>query len=99
MTTSPRGPVDWARQQAAERQTQAADPAWTTLRARATRAEAAIARVRRLIEQHSVAVGTHLLEEALDDQPTPAHNAGPSIRECADQDAAHWNTKYAGEGQ
>jgi hypothetical protein len=32
----PRGPVDWARQQAAEREAQAAvDPAWDTLRARA----------------------------------------------------------------
>lgn len=29
----------------------------------------------------------------------PAHNAGPSIRECAQADAAHWNDKYAGEGQ
>lgn len=59
--------------------------------------QAAIARVRRLIEQHSVAVGTHLLEEALDG--TPAHNAGPSVREAAANDRAHWDTKYAGEGQ
>lgn len=31
----PRGPVDWARQQAAEREAAASDPAWNTLRARA----------------------------------------------------------------
>jgi hypothetical protein len=27
------------------------------------------------------------------------HNAGPSIREAADNDRAHWERKYAGEGQ
>jgi hypothetical protein len=31
--------------------------------------------------------------------PAPAHNAGPSVAECVAQDAAHWNDKYAGEGQ
>jgi hypothetical protein len=31
--------------------------------------------------------------------PADAHNAGPSVAECAAQDAAHWNDKYAGEGQ
>ena len=29
--------------------------------------------------------------------PTPAHNAGPTIREAAAQDRAHWTDKYAGE--
>jgi hypothetical protein len=29
----------------------------------------------------------------------PTHNAGPSVAECAQADDAHWNTKYAGEGQ
>ncbi|MEI5100334.1 hypothetical protein RB200_19625 [Streptomyces sp. PmtG] len=29
----------------------------------------------------------------------PAHDEGPSIRECADADRAHWDDKYAGEGQ
>ncbi|MGW5197332.1 hypothetical protein [Streptomyces spiralis] len=29
---------------------------------------------------------------------TDTHNAGPTVREAAAQDAAHWNDKYAGEG-
>jgi hypothetical protein len=29
----------------------------------------------------------------------PAHNAGPSVAECAADDRAHWERKYAGEGQ
>jgi hypothetical protein len=166
----PRGPVDWARQQAAEREQQAAvDPAWTTLRARAfnavlpalrkagewlplsarravadavlaelkreldafaeyenainwmttctscarvldscireteraERAEATIDRVREeaqwlrrnypgLTQLHS------RLDAALQ---TPAHNAGPSVAEAAANDRAHWDVKYAGEGQ
>lgn len=28
----------------------------------------------------------------------PGHDSGPTIREAAADDAAHWNTKYAGEG-
>jgi hypothetical protein len=31
--------------------------------------------------------------------PQPAHNAGPSVAECAANDRAHWDAKYAGEGQ
>lgn len=32
----------------------------------------------------------------LDDPPT--HNAGPTVRECADNDRRWWADKYAGEG-
>ncbi len=63
-------------------------------------AEEDVTRVIQLAEQWATrperADALRELTEAL--QP-PAHNAGPSIREAADQDAAHWNDKYAGEGQ
>lgn len=29
----------------------------------------------------------------------PAHNAGPTVAECAAQDRAYWTDKHAGEGQ
>jgi len=32
-------------------------------------------------------------------QPTPAHNAGPTVREAAADDRRWWTDKYAGEGQ
>lgn len=62
-------------------------------------AQAAIARVRHLSEMpiaHSVRVAARQQAldtlAALDEQP--AQNAGPSVAECARQDAAHWNDKY-----
>lgn len=30
-------------------------------------------------------------------EPAPAHDAGPTIAECAEADRAHWTGKYAGE--
>lgn len=30
--------------------------------------------------------------------PSPAHNAGPTVREAAADDRAHWDNKHAGEG-
>jgi hypothetical protein len=29
----------------------------------------------------------------------PAHNAGPTVAECAEADRAYWTDKHAGEGQ
>ncbi|MGW7726257.1 hypothetical protein ACWGJ6_23345 [Streptomyces canus] len=52
-------------------------------------AERKVARVQALIDEEPVAVGTHLLDEALD--------TGPTVREAVTDDRAHWNTKYAGE--
>lgn len=44
--------------------------------------------------------GVHAALDAANLQPLqPAHNTGPSIREAAADDAAHFNDKYAGEGQ
>ncbi|WP_406123033.1 hypothetical protein OHQ89_12610 [Streptomyces canus] len=65
---------------------------------RAETAEAALARVQALAAEHPVAVGSHLLEEALDVGHDVGHDAGPTVREAAADDRAHWNTKYAGEG-
>ena len=53
----------------------------------------AILRVQRLIDQHPVAVPTNLLEEALDQG---AHDAGPSVAECAKADRV-WPLEKAGE--
>lgn len=50
-------------------------------------------RVRRLIDENPVAVGTHLLEEALD----AGHDAGSTVRECATDDR-RWPLEKAGEG-
>jgi hypothetical protein len=107
MTTPPRGPVDWARQQAAERE------AFTAEEQRETETlKAAIARVRALHRKAShgttcvyCAHGQRLgydtdwpcdTVRALDQ---PAHNAGPTVAEAAADDRAHWTAKYAGEGQ
>jgi hypothetical protein len=100
----PRGPVDWARQQAAEREQQAAaDP-------RQPAYDAVYAYIRELGDYmpptttHRNAVIWRGVHAALDAarvpqiQP-PAHNAGPSVAECAQADDAHWAAKYAGEGQ
>jgi hypothetical protein len=32
-------------------------------------------------------------------KPAPAHNAGPTVAECAEADRAYWTDKHAGEGQ
>ncbi|MDR3083101.1 MAG: hypothetical protein LBV60_19645 [Streptomyces sp.] len=66
------------------------------------RAEAAVTRVREAAALHRQGLISSLELYAVidtDPQPAPAHNAGPSVRECAAQDAAHWNDKYAGEGR
>lgn len=65
--------------------------------------QAAIARVRRLCEMTiRGSVRVHAVQQARDTlaalDGTPAHDDGPSVRECAEADAAHWNDKYAGEG-
>lgn len=164
MTDQPRGPVDWARQQAAEREQQAvdSDPAWSTLRARAFNAvqpalrqagewlplsarravaDAVLAELKperdfwaeaaaRAAKERDTACAalnrvTNLAdrideecaaEEARDGltpyqggrldtarhiraalQPPPAHNAGPSIRECAQADRRWWDGEKTGE--
>lgn len=164
MTDQPRGPVDWARQQAAEREEQTADSAWTPLRARAfnavqpalrhagewlpftarravadavlaelkreldalaeyentinwsttctscarvldsayaERAEAAIARVRALADVWKDAPDPLARAMAADllsavRGPQPAHDAGPSVRECAANDR-RWPLEKHGE--
>jgi hypothetical protein len=133
MTDQPRGPVDWARQQAAERETRPAtsdlqqritqairdtparypdDIAKAVMRvpelrvalARSKRHEATIDRVRTLAAELFVAgrteaeraIGRRLLNAL--QPPAPGHD-GPTVAEAAADDAAHWDAKYAGEGQ
>ena len=55
---------------------------------------AALARVQALIDEEPVAVGTHILEEALD---TAGHDSGPTVREAAADDR-RWPLEKAGEG-
>lgn len=62
---------------------------------RRERAEATIARVQRLVDEYPVGIDTALLEAALDDPP-PAHNDGPSVREAARNDR-RWPLEKAGE--
>jgi hypothetical protein len=80
---------------------------------RAEQAVAAIARVRAACDEAEAVAqrefGTTgikplwvaVVRDALDGitQPAPAHNAGPSVAECAAHDRAHWADKYAGEQQ
>ncbi|CAM5602067.1 hypothetical protein [Streptomyces coeruleorubidus] len=75
-------------------QLEARESAIATYRAQLRLEQARIARVRRLIDEHPVAVGTHLLEEALDEPPV--HNAGPSLREAAANDRL-WPLEKHGE--
>jgi hypothetical protein len=63
---------------------------------RARRAEAKLARVQRLVDEYPAGIDTALLEEALDD-PQPAHDAGPSVRECAAADRRWWDSEKTGE--
>ncbi|MEU6365730.1 hypothetical protein ABZ876_08235 [Streptomyces sp. NPDC046931] len=68
---------------------------------RAEDAEAAIDRVRALATDMRGSSDTRWLADQLTaalQPPAPAHDAGPSVAECADNDRAHWNDKYAGEG-
>jgi hypothetical protein len=64
-------------------------------------AEAALARIAALADQHPAGIDTALILEALPEQPrTTANNPaddGPSVRDCAADDRAHWTQKYAGE--
>ena len=91
----PRGPVDWARHQAAQRATAAAPDETETLKA-------TVGRVRKLAAELFVEGATHThraigrqllntLQSPEPDETTPADEAR--------LDRAHWNTKYAGEGQ
>jgi hypothetical protein len=65
------------------------------------RAETALARIAALADEHPAGIDTALILEALPEQPwTAANNPaddGPSIRDCAADDRAHWTQKYAGE--
>jgi hypothetical protein len=134
MTTQPRGPVDWARHYAAEREKRraAGRPTAATitdqeldrlhanldryaavqgelnkrvieLTRRATRAEAAVARVRHLADRIRRGAPWAATRDSLAtrivatlDQPAPAHNAGPSVAECAANDR-HWPLQKHGE--
>jgi hypothetical protein len=139
----PRGPVDWARQQAAEREEREATPLRDRIaqaiedapyRPEARRSLQLADSVMRVPEMRQLLAQAARLEPAIIEQERlativdrvreeaqwlrrnypgltqlhsrlgaalqpPAHNAGPSIAECAQADDAHWNTKYAGEGQ
>ncbi|MFJ4974172.1 hypothetical protein ACIP6X_02275 [Streptomyces coeruleorubidus] len=115
----PRGPVDWARQQAAERETRPEVDFWADAAAHAaTGRDTACAALNRVTNLADRIEEECALEEAKAGltpydggrretarhihtalQPPPtAHNAGPSVAECA-RDDAHWTAKYAGEGQ
>ena len=63
---------------------------------RAEQAEAKLGRVQRLAEEYPAGIDTALIEEALDD-PQPAHDAGPSVRECAAADRRWWDSEKTGE--
>ncbi|MGA4964472.1 hypothetical protein [Streptomyces pseudogriseolus] len=71
-------------------------------RQRALEAEATVARVRaardRIGRQKASVVDAiyclDLIEEAL---APPAHDAGPTVAECAAQDRAYWTDKHAGD--
>lgn len=159
----PRGPVDWARQQAAERETQQATPlrdqyaaalancqgstTWGAMAdavmavrdrevermkiliaasesdahavrmaaqyadtaivngERAERAEAAIERVRGAVDafchephpSHDHVCPDDVRKVVLAALDQPAHNAGPSIRECAQADRRWWDGEKTGE--
>ncbi|WP_328336793.1 hypothetical protein [Streptomyces violaceus] len=79
-------------------------PELQQLLAQAARDQRQIARVRTLAAELFVAgatdthrsVGRQLLNAL---QPPVPGDDGPSVRECAKTDAAHWADKYAGEGQ
>lgn len=91
----PRGPVDWARHYADQREQQAAAPGETeTLKA-------TVARVRRLAAELFVDGATHThraigrqILNAL--QPPEDGSAGPSVAECAKADR-NWDVQKAGE--
>jgi nitrogen fixation/metabolism regulation signal transduction histidine kinase len=89
---------------------QAADAAIREAEQRAERADAAIARIQAaaaLNQQGLVsAAELHAVIEAALDEPAPrpapiqqadTHDAGPTVREAAAQDACWWNDKHAGE--
>ncbi|MFI6854525.1 hypothetical protein [Streptomyces sp. NPDC050416] len=112
----PRGPVDWARRQAAERQ-QRLDPDAIIRAAKFTAAHWHQAALDRddIPMAHAIAcIRAALAGEARPDQlgldehehdafraalQPPAHNDGRSVAEAAADDRAHWERKYAGEGQ
>jgi hypothetical protein len=76
---------------------------------RAQQAEATVARVRALHQQEGnyCAICTEDYGRLSAPWPCPtiralalpAHNAGPTVAECAAQDRAYWTDKHAGEGQ
>jgi hypothetical protein len=104
--SQPRGPVDWARQQAAERATA------RVFAALHRSAETDVTRVIALYEQWVKAgpppLGTSVsrwwdarlveLHNAIrpPDDAAPAHNAGPSVAECAQADR-RWPLEKHGE--
>ncbi|MFJ4932352.1 hypothetical protein ACIP8U_00575 [Streptomyces pseudovenezuelae] len=63
---------------------------------RAEQAEAALARIAALADKHPVGIDTALIHEALA-TAEPVPDDGPSVRDCAADDRAHWTQKYAGE--
>lgn len=93
----PRGPVDWARQQATKRQAREAKARCETEKLKSTLDAVRTIAAELFVagrSQSERAAGRRLLNALTE----PAHDAGPSVREAAAQDAAHWNDKYAGEG-
>jgi hypothetical protein len=70
---------------------------------RRERAEAAIDRVceaaQWLRRNYPGLTQLHTRLDAALDEPAPAHGVGPTVREAARDDRAHWTAKYAGEGQ
>jgi hypothetical protein len=58
-------------------------------------AEAALARITALAEEHPVGIDTALIHEALA-TAEPAHDDGPSVRDCAADDR-RWPLQKAGE--
>jgi len=71
---------------------------------RAKAAEAALDQVRHLADLIDTgapwtANHTDLAARIRDAANPPAHNAGPTVAECAAQDRAYWTDKHAEEGQ
>jgi hypothetical protein len=106
----PRGPVDWARQQAAEREKQTEKRLRLAHQARRAK-EHQLDDIRRALcdigfmeddDPYSHADLADVIRQngqGLRDmaQSTPAHNAGPSVAEAARDDRRWWNGEKTGE--
>jgi hypothetical protein len=77
------------------RQLRTADAAFASASVRAAKAEAALARIAALADQHPAGIDTALILEALA-TAEPAPDDGPSVRDCAADDRV-WPLQKHGE--